>query len=136
MYGLGNPRLFSLISFRLSQWADLAHMRKGLVMVAPRKTKKVFCTIVRLPAADDRFMVASNRLTSRPSELVPWADPYIAQLVQRLQDEVRDERNTASAGHALRADLDPPSPSCEPDWDWADDAQRTLCDDFFPDVSE
>lgn len=28
----------------------------------------------------------------RPSDLLPWSDPYIASLVHKLQDEVRDAR--------------------------------------------
>ncbi|MCA9239358.1 MAG: hypothetical protein KDA37_04125 [Planctomycetales bacterium] len=28
----------------------------------------------------------------RPSDLVPWADPYIASLVRGLQRQVREER--------------------------------------------
>ena len=111
MYGLGNTRLFSCLSFQLSKWADLAHMCEGLLMVAPRKTKKVFCTVVRVAVTDNRNIGPANRFSTRPSDLLPWADPYIARLVRRLQDEVRSER--CSAG-ALRADLEPcPYPGVE-----------------------
>ena len=29
-------------------------------------------------------------------EVLPWADPYIAQLIKNLQDEVREERKLSS----------------------------------------
>ena len=97
-------------------------------MVAPRKTKKIFCTVIRVPVADDNSMRASNprqnlpRLDSRPSDLLPWADPYIARLVTKLQDEVRDERTQSRVVSRISdtclAELEPPSPSTENDWEW------------------
>lgn len=61
-------------------------------MVAPRKSPRVFCTIVRVAVAEDDRMVIDNRLTRRPSDRLPWSDPILAQLVTQLQDEVRGER--------------------------------------------
>lgn len=29
-------------------------------------------------------------------DVLPWADPYVAQLIKKLQDEVRAERNVES----------------------------------------
>jgi hypothetical protein len=29
-------------------------------------------------------------------DLLPWADPYVAQLIKKLQDEVRQERRAQS----------------------------------------
>ena len=101
-------------------------MRKGIVMVAPRKTKKVFCTIVRVPANNDRITASPSRFSTRPSDLLPWADPYIARLVRNLQEEVRSERRTASS---IRADLEPPMPSAEPDGGWSEDTRWTCYDD-------
>ena len=69
-------------------------------MVAPRKTKKVFCTVVKVPSTDERSIGPDKRFSTRPSDLLPWADPYIARLVRRLQAEVRSDRQT------LRADLE------------------------------
>jgi hypothetical protein len=74
----------------------------------------------------------------KPSELVPWADPYIAGLVRRLQSEVRMERAALAArrekpadlamfdnrgaaawlASSAVADLDPPSPVGDDAWDW------------------
>jgi len=108
-------------------------------MVAPRKTKKIFCTVVRVPAADDSIMRAHNqrpsiqRFSTRPSDLLPWADPYIARLVANLQEEVRDERSQSrlalrSTGTCL-AELEPPSPISDSDWDWQDESRWTLHDE-------
>lgn len=102
-------------------------------MVAPSKTRKVVCTLVRVaeePVAD------GLRFTRKPSALVPWADPYIAGLVRRLQSEVRLERARAAQAAAapslfdsrgasqwlddsIQSDLDPPSPA-DGDWEWPD----------------
>lgn len=97
-------------------------------MVAPRKTRKVVCTVVRV----DGFGPGANRL-NRPSDLLPWADPYIARLVQNLQEEVRHERlNARSQWEALsplRSDLEPPSPATDPDWSESDEPRWTLRDE-------
>lgn len=92
-------------------------------MVAPRKTKKVFCTVVRVPVTNDRNMGAPSRFSTRPSDLVPWADPYIARLVRGLQEEVRNERQ---ALNNLRADLEPPCPASEPDSGWNEETRWSL----------
>jgi len=105
-------------------------------MVAPNKTRRVVCTIVRVA---DEPQIDSNRYIRKPSTLVPWADPYIAGLVRRLQSEVRMERaEAADRGQAVAmemfdnrgavawlaqsavADLDPPSPAIDEDWQWSE----------------
>ena len=64
-------------------------------MVAPLSTsQRIVCTAVRI---DVPGVSRSNRLAYKPSELVPWADPYIAGLVRRLQSEVRFERAVVAA---------------------------------------
>ncbi len=91
-------------------------------MVAPRRVRKVFCTVVRVPQVDDRKMNASNRFSNRPSDLLPWADPYIARLVTKLQNEVRNERAQVQRNRRLsrvmQMELDPPSPCPDVDWEW------------------
>ena len=89
-------------------------------MVAPRHTKKIYCTIVRVPTMPGRI---EDRL-DRPSDLLPWADPYIARLVENLQQEVRSERMTSAA--TIQADLEPPSPVSEPDADWSEDPRFNI----------
>lgn len=102
-------------------------------MVAPNKNRKLVCTVVRVA---ERSADESLRFVRKPSALVPWADPYIAGLVRRLQSEVRMERARAE-GHqpaglamfddrgasqwlsaSIHADLDPPSPA-DGDWEWS-----------------
>jgi|GEM_PF-1173988 len=107
-------------------------------MVAPRKSKQIFCTVVVVPAADDSSMQANQprfkvpQFPTRPSELLPWADPYISALVTKLQDEVRDERSGSrldkrTAGTA-QAELEPPTPELETDWQWREEPRWTLLD--------
>ncbi len=102
-------------------------------MVAPRKTKKIFCTVVRIPAVENQRLSSTNRFSCRPSDLLPWADPYIARLVHRLQDEVRSERHIA---RSVFSDLDPPSPATDSDWQWQDESRWTLADDVPTDLNE
>jgi len=61
-------------------------------MVASNR-KRIRCAVVAVPVAGSRF--SANRLAGRGAlarDLVPWADPYVMQLIHKLQDEVRLER--------------------------------------------
>jgi hypothetical protein len=59
-------------------------------MVAPRKTRRVVCTVIEVPANDTDVMLLDELTYSeRPSNRLPWSDPTIARLVANLQDEVR-----------------------------------------------
>jgi len=51
-------------------------------------TKRVRCIVVRVPAEADLFAERGALV----HEMLPGADPYIAHLIRRLQDEVRFER--------------------------------------------
>lgn len=69
-------------------------------MVTTHKTRRILCTVIRVfenHGAEDR--------RARPSDMLPWADPYIASLIDRLQDEVRNER--AIAGNQKRCEAGP-----------------------------
>jgi len=50
-------------------------------------SNRIRCTVVAVEVSNDR-------ITSRgvAQDLLPWADPYVAQLIRNLQDEVRQER--------------------------------------------
>lgn len=110
-------------------------------MVAPVKTRRLVCTVVRIIEHVEQSLPTHHRLAERPSTLLPWADPYIAGLVHRLQREVRSERaglrTTASResqaadrwmfndrgvcrllSSSPTAELEPPSPALDPDWNW------------------
>ena len=58
-------------------------------------SNRIRCTVVAVEVSSDRF-------TSRgfAKDLLPWADPYVAQLIHNLQEEVRQERQLQTeAGH-------------------------------------
>ena len=115
-------------------------------MVAPNKTRRIVCTVIRIAKTPT---ATSERFVRKPSTLVPWADPYIAGLVRRLQSEVRMERAALaeSASHnehaagldmfdsrgaaawlsdSLTGDLDPPCPFGDEDWQWSDEPRWTV----------
>jgi hypothetical protein len=48
--------------------------------------------VVAVPAASNRF--APRGALAR--DVLPWADPYVAGLIKKLQDEVRRERRAQS----------------------------------------
>lgn len=106
-------------------------------MVAPRKTKKVFCTVVRVPVSEG---MPHGRFSNRPSDLLPWADPYISRLVKDLQNEVRQERlqsrRALRSCNPLKSDLDPPSPCTESDWEWTEETRWTRNDEPSTDRTE
>jgi hypothetical protein len=112
--------------------AAASEQRKDFPMVAPlTSTQRIVCTAVRVDAPG---VSRTSRIAYKPSELVPWADPYIAGLVRRLQSEVRFERAelvAAPVGADLHADLEPPSPAFDADWDawdqprWNDPSEPT-----------
>jgi hypothetical protein len=109
-------------------------------MVAPRKTRRVVCTVIEVPVSGtDRLLddILLNELEyiDRPSNRLPWSDPTIAQLVSNLQDEVRFERRSAKLAERVTsspvADLDPPSPyqgNNESEWEWRDQPRWTWPD--------
>jgi len=81
-------------------------------MVAPRKIR---CLVIEV-SSEAAALPANTRARFRPSQLLPWADPYISKLVHKLQNEVRLERSrqcTAPERTCERLDLDIP---------WNDDA--------------
>lgn len=69
-----------------------------------------------LPTAAGAALAADKR-RFRPSELLPWADPYIAGLVRKLQGEVREEL-TAEPAKAVSC-LGVPVADLEWPWDEA-----------------
>jgi hypothetical protein len=94
-------------------------------MVAPRKTRRVVCTVIEVPAN----AIFEFEAEERPSNRLPWSDPTIARLVANLQDEVRNERRQEKLSKRTKgvtlADLDPPSPLSDDEWDWRDQPRWT-----------
>lgn len=58
-------------------------------MVAPNNQHTIRCYVVEVPVEP-----YGGRLheTKRRREMLPWADPYIAGLVERLKNEIEEER--------------------------------------------
>jgi len=59
-------------------------------MVAPR----IHCIVVEIPVGSEAI---ESRLRPPARDVLPDADPYIAALIRKLQDEVRQERAVAKA---------------------------------------
>ncbi len=57
------------------------------------------CTVVKVSEFENRCM--SRGALAR--EVLPWADPYVAQLIKKLQNEVREERRLQSRVRHYRA---------------------------------
>jgi hypothetical protein len=53
---------------------------------------RVRCTVVAVSELDGRIL--SRGALAR--DVLPWADPYVAQLIKKLQHEVREERRLQS----------------------------------------
>jgi len=54
-------------------------------------SNRIRCTVVAVEVSSDRMM---SRGVAQ--DLLPWADPYVAQLIRNLQEEVRQEREMKS----------------------------------------
>jgi hypothetical protein len=53
---------------------------------------RIRCTVVAVDDSEDGWM--SRGAMAR--QVLPWADPYVAQLIKNLQEEVRQEREMQS----------------------------------------
>jgi hypothetical protein len=65
--------------------------------------RTIHCTVVEVPAMSDPFFPDSGGFR----DLVPWADPYIAALLERLRRAAADEESEARARDAA-CELPPP----------------------------
>ncbi len=63
-------------------------------MNTPRKIRTV---VVEVSTNNDWLDRGRSRVRFKPSDLVPWSDPYIAGLVRKLQDEVRESQSRITA---------------------------------------
>jgi hypothetical protein len=50
------------------------------------------CTVVAVPVNEDCWTTRG----AMARDVLPWADPYVAQLIKNLQEEVRQEREMQS----------------------------------------
>src|SRR6476659_6315358 len=53
---------------------------------------RIRCLVVSVPVSSDRL----NSSGALARDVLPWADPYVAGLIKKLQDEVRQERRLQS----------------------------------------
>ncbi|HEX5472078.1 MAG TPA: hypothetical protein VFW73_09335 [Lacipirellulaceae bacterium] len=53
---------------------------------------RIRCTVVAVSQPENSIL--SRGALAR--EVLPWADPYVAQLIKKLQHEVREERRRQS----------------------------------------
>ena len=60
---------------------------------------RVRCTVIAVSQLDNACL--SRGAYAR--EVLPWADPYVAQLIKNLQNEVREERRLQSRVRHYRA---------------------------------
>jgi hypothetical protein len=60
---------------------------------------RVRCTVIAVSQLDNACL--SRGALAR--EVLPWADPYVAQLIKNLQNEVREERRLQSRIRHYRA---------------------------------
>lgn len=66
-----------------------------------QNSSKIRCKVIAVPVGE---YSPEAKAESRPSDLVPWADPYIASLITKLQAEVRLER-AAEAQKAMQEEV-------------------------------
>jgi hypothetical protein len=60
---------------------------------------RVRCTVV----AVSELQRSGLSRSAKARDVLPWADPYVAQLIKKLQDEVRLERRLQSRFRDYRA---------------------------------
>jgi hypothetical protein len=71
--------------------------------------RTIYCTAVETPAMRDPF---APRPRETFHDLVPWADPYIVALIEKLRRSYADEEDSLPPS---RAELQPPLDSDRPD---------------------
>ena len=83
--------------------------------------RNLYCTVVEVPVVSSR-----GRRMGSPRDLLPWADPYIAGLIRKLQAEVRAERaergitKRLRGASSLQSEATPPNGEGRLDFDVAD----------------
>jgi hypothetical protein len=74
-------------------------------MVAARQIR---CVVIET-SAETVDMPRFTQPRFRPSDLLPWSDPYIRSLVEQLQQEVREDNARRAAERAAN-----PEPAIKP----------------------
>jgi len=77
---------------------------------------RIRCQVIEVPAEDDWL----SRRGGGPRELLPWADPYIAGLMRRLEDQFESDNPFDSSDPF--ANNDEPATLAVFDDGWQEDA--------------
>ena len=64
--------------------------------------RTIHCTVVEVPAMSDPFLPRDGGFR----DLVPWADPYIAALMENLRRAASEQQREADARNELPPPLD------------------------------
>jgi hypothetical protein len=65
------------------------------------QTDRVHCVVVRVPAQVPAYATANVAAARHDEELLPWADPYILGLIEKLKREAEADR---AAGRKVEFD--------------------------------
>jgi hypothetical protein len=84
-------------------------------------TTRIHCHILEVDREDDWSPLNWSARRSSPRDLLPWADPYIASLVQRLEERYDDSDAAGDLCDPFAADDAPYAPG-EFDDGWQEDA--------------
>lgn len=96
---------------------------------------RIRCLVVAVPASSDRF--ASNTRGALARDVLPWADPYVAGLIKKLQDEVRQERRFQSlVRHYRPMVVDPTDDATAPGYAGGFTSRGAMLADSMDDTSE
>lgn len=75
-----------------------------------KATRRIRTMVISVPADTDTADASladssAPRPRFRPSDLLPWSDPYIAGLVRKLQDDIRSELAPSEKRIVAEADM-------------------------------
>jgi hypothetical protein len=83
-------------------------------------TRHIYCQVLEMPAREDW----QGRRSACSRELLPWADPYIAGLIQKLEDRYDAEWQDSSDPFAADDELYERAAFESPSAEWREDAFR------------
>lgn len=73
---------------------------------------RIHCQVLEVPARDEW-----HPRHDRPRDLLPWADPYIAKLISRLEDRYNVEELDADLSDPFAPDESSWQPAAGDDWE-------------------
>ena len=76
---------------------------------------RIHCQVLEMPAREDWRPRTADR--GQPRDLLPWADPYIAQLIRQLEDRFDVEDALADLSDPFAPDDEDWLPLAGDDWE-------------------